>query len=152
MEFKELLEQIAFDIKRAIQFLMESEKGINRKINENTLVDSHIYDELEVTQADIGLYTILINGYVQYIESGMQPGHWLSNRVCEDYILPWMAEKGIPTDNETLRKIQGSIYWYGIEPRPFIEDAFERMDSFWSDWADEIFESLCAELDVFFDE
>lgn len=152
MEFKELLEQIAFDIKRAIQFLMESEKGINRKINENTLVDSHIYDELEVTQADMGLYTILINGYVQYIESGMQPGHWLSNRVCEDYILPWMAEKGIPTDNETLRKIQGSIYWYGIEPRPFIEDAFERMDSFWSDWADEIFESLCAELDVFFDD
>ena len=148
MEFKELLEQIAFDIKRAIQFLMESEKGINRKINENTLVDSHIYDELEVTQADMGLYTILINGYVQDIESGMQPGHW----VDATYLLPWMDEKGIPTDNETLRKIQESIYWYGIEPRPFIEDAFERMDSFWSDWADEIFESLCAELDVFFDD
>lgn len=152
MEFKELLEQIAFDIKRAFQYLMESERGINNKINENTLVDSHIYDELEVTQADIGLYTILINGYVQYIESGMQPGHWLSNRVCEDYILPWMAEKGIPTDNETLRKIQGSIYWYGIEPRPFVEDSFERIESFWDEWADELFESLCAELDIFFDE
>lgn len=148
MEFKEALRQIAFDIKRAIQFLMESEKGINNKINENTLVDSHIYDELEVNQTDIGLYTILINDYVEYIESGMQPGHW----VKEEYLLPWMAEKGIPTDNETLHKIQGSIYWYGIEPRPFIEDAFERIDSFWDDWADEIFESLCSELDIFFDE
>lgn len=148
MEFKELLEQIAFDIKRAFQYLMESERGINNKINENTLVDSHIYDELEVNQTDIGLYTILINDYVQYIESGMQPGHWVDAR----YLLPWMADKGIPTDNETLRKIQGSIYWYGIEPRPFIEDTFERIESFWDDWADELFESLCAELDIFFDE
>lgn len=152
MEFKELLEQIAFDIKRAFQYLMESERGINNKINENTLVDSHIYDELEVNQTDIGLYTILINDYVDYIESGMQPGHWLNEEVIEDYLIPWMVDKGIPTDNETLRKIQGSIYWYGIEPRPFIEDTFERIESFWDDWADEIFDSLCAELDIFFDE
>lgn len=147
-DFKEVIDQIAFDIKRAFQYLMESERGINNKINENTLVDSHIYDELEVNQTDIGLYTILINDYVDYIESGMQPGHW----VKEDYLIPWMVDKGIPTDNETIKKVQGSIYWYGIEPRPFVEDSFERIESFWDEWADELFESLCAELDIFFDE
>ena len=72
MELKEVLDQVAFDIKRAIQYLMESEKGINNKINENTLVDSHIYNELEVNQTDIGLYTVLINDYVTYIESGFK--------------------------------------------------------------------------------
>lgn len=146
-DFKEVLEQVAFDIKRAIQFIMESERGINNKINENTLVDSHIYNELEVNQTDIGLYTVLINDYIQYIESGMQPGHW----VKEEYLIPWMVDKGIPTDENTLKKIQGSIYWYGIEPRPIMDDAFERIDSFWDDWADEIFNALCDELDFFFD-
>jgi ribonucleoside-triphosphate reductase len=68
-ELKEALDKIAFDIKRIVQFMMESDKGINQKINENTLIDSHIYEELDVTQDDIGLYTLFINDYVQYIES-----------------------------------------------------------------------------------
>lgn len=152
MELKEVLEQVAFDIKRAIQYLMESEIGINNKINENTLVDSHIYDELEVNQTDIGLYTILINDYVTYIEGGMQPGHW----VKAEYLIPWMVDKGIASDNETaetfVKCIQGSIYWYGIEPRPFLEASFERIDSFWDEWADDIFEALCQELDDFFED
>lgn len=147
-ELKEALDKIAFDIKRIVQFMMESGRGINQKINENTLVDSHIYEELDVTQDDIGLYTLFINDYVQYIESGMWPGHW----VDEKYLLPWMLDKGIPTDNETLRKIQGSIYWLGIEPRPFMDAAFDRMDEFWEEWADALFEAICRELDYFFDD
>lgn len=147
-ELREILDKVAFDIKRAFQFMMESNLGINDKINENTLIDSHIYDELEVKEEDIGLYTLLINDYVEYIESGMKPGHWVNER----YLLPWMADKGIPTDNDTLRKIQGSIYWYGISGRPFVEAALSEIDSYWDEWAENIFNALCAELDIFFDD
>lgn len=145
-ELRSILDKVASDIKLAVRVMMESERGINDKVNKNTLVDSHIFNELEVNEADLGLYHLLVNDYVQYIESGMKEGHWVS----EKYLLPWMADKGIPTDNETLRKIQGSIYWYGISPRPFMEDAFAMMDEYWDGWSDNIFNALCKPLDEFF--
>lgn len=145
-ELRGVCDEFAAKIKEAFHIMMASEKGVNDKIGKNTLVDSHIYNELECTQAEIGLFNVLINDYVVYIESGMKPGHW----VKEEYLLPWMAEKGIPTDNETLHKIQGSIYWYGISPRPFVDDSLDQIDQYWDDFADKLFEALCKPLDEFF--
>ena len=39
---KEALENMAFDVKRTLQYIMESNVGINDKVDKNTLVDSNI--------------------------------------------------------------------------------------------------------------
>lgn len=145
-DLHEALDKIAFDCKRAIQYMMESERGINPKVRENTLVDSDIYEDIEADADGLELIEILIHDYYQYIESGMWPGHW----VDEKYLLPWMERKLHDTSNELLRAIQGSIYWYGIEPRPFLDDAFEMIDDFWDDWADGIIEIMLADIEDWF--
>lgn len=137
---------IAEQVKRCIQASMEK-NGVNDKINENTLIDSHIYDELDVSDVDLELIKVLIYDYYQYIESGMEPGHW----VDEDYLLPWMVDKGISTDNNTLWHIQDSIYRFGISPRPFMYDALEMVEDYWSEWADGIFDILMEDIDDWFE-
>ena len=136
---------IAEQVKRCIQASMEK-NGVNDKINENTLIDSHIYNELDVSDVDLELIKVLINDYYQYIESGMEPGHW----VDEEYLLPWMQDKGIPTDNNTLWHIQDSIYRFGISPRPFLDDAWAMVEDYWDEWADGIFDILMEDIDDWF--
>lgn len=137
---------IAEQVKRCIQASMEK-NGVNDKINENTLIDSHIYDELDVSDVDLELIKVLINNYYQYIESGMEPGHW----VDEEYLLPWMQDKGIPTDNNTLLHIQDSIYRFGISPRPFLDDAWAMVEDYWDEWADGIFDILMEDINDWFE-
>ena len=136
---------IAEQVKRCIQASMEK-NGVNDKINENTLIDSHIYDELDVSDVDLELIKVLIYDYYQYIESGMEPGHW----VDEEYLLPWMQDKGIPTDNNTLWHIQDSIYRFGISPRPFLDDAWAMVEDYWDDFADRIIEIMLEDITDFF--
>lgn len=137
---------IADQIKRIIQFSMEK-NGLNDKINENTLIDSHIYEELKVENADLELIKVLIHDYYLYIESGMREGHW----VDEQYLIPWMVDKGIDTDNNTLYRIQWSIWKWGISPRPFLDDAWEMVEEEWSEWADEIYQLLMEDITDFFE-
>lgn len=127
---------IAEQVKRVIQLSMEKKN----------LVDSHIYEDLDVSNVDLELIKLLIHDYYQYIESGMESGNW----VDDEYLLPWMADKGIPTDNDTLWHIQNSIYQHGIKPRPFFDDAWEMIDDYWDNWADEIFDILMEDIDDFF--
>jgi len=141
----ESLELLAENVKRCIQASMEK-NGINDKIGVNTLIDSHIYDELDVSLSDIELIDILINNYYQYIESGTEPGHW----VDEKYLLPWMEDKGISTDNNTLWHIQDSIYRFGISPRPFLDDAWQMVEEYWDDFAPKVFEILTDDLTDWF--
>lgn len=140
----EELALIAEQIKRIIQYSMEK-NGVNDKIMANTLVDSHIYEDLEVKEEDEGLIKVLIHDYYQYIESGMREGHW----VDADYLIPWMIDKGIPTDNNTLYRIQWSIWKWGISPRPFLDDAWEMVDEYWNDWADQIIEIMMEDIEDF---
>lgn len=137
---------IAKQVKRAIQWSMEK-NGENDKVRKNTLVDSHIYDELNVSENDLEFIKILIHDYYQYIESGMESGHW----VDEQYLIPWMIDKGIDTDNSTLWNIQYSIWKYGISPRPFMDDAWEMVDEYWDEWADSIVEIMFEDIEDFFD-
>ena len=127
---------IAEQVKRVIQLSMEKKN----------LVDSHIYEDLDVSNADLELIKVLIHDYYQYIESGMEIGNW----VDAEYLLPWMADKGIPTDNDTLWHIQNSIYLHGIKPRPFFDEAWEMIDDYWSNWADDIFNILMEDIDDWF--
>lgn len=141
----EALGLIAEQVKRCIQASMEK-NGVNDKVNRNTLIDSHIYEDLDVQVEDLELIKILIHDYYEYIESGMEAGHW----VDEEYLIPWMRDKGIPTDNNTLWNIQYSIYKYGISPRPFMDDAWAMVEEYWDNFADRIFELLLEDIEDFF--
>lgn len=137
---------IAEQVKRVIQWSMEK-NGINDKVNRNTLVDSHIYEDLDVSVEDMEIIKILIHDYYEYIESGMEKGHW----VDEEYLIPWMVDKGIPCDNGEVWFIQKSIYEFGISPRPFLGDAWDKVDEYWDSWADEIYKIMLEDIEDYFD-
>lgn len=148
MQIEKLYEElglIAEQVKRCIQASMEK-NGVNDKVNRNTLIDSHIYEDLDVHVEDKELIQILIHDYYQYIESGMEAGHW----VDEEYLIPWMRDKGIPCDNGEVWYIQNSIYKYGISPRPFLDDAWAMVDEYWDEWADGIFNILMEDIEDWF--
>ncbi len=143
---KEELDLLLLQIKRCVQFIMESDKGINDKTGTNTLVDSDIYNQLEISEENGEIITLLINDYIDYIESGTPPGVWVSS----DVIVRWAARKGIPTDNDTIWKILNSIYVYGISARPIMDEALNKIDESIFDYFDSMFETLTADLDDFF--
>lgn len=141
----EALGLLAEQAKRCFQLMMEK-NGVNDKINVNTLVDSHLYDEIDLDIKDLDMINILINDYVEYVEGGMEAGHW----VDADYLIPWMQDKGIPIDNNTLYNIQYSIWKWGISPRPFTEDAWSMVDEYFDNFADEVIKIMIEDVDDWF--
>lgn len=140
-KIKEAFELLGEQCKRVIQWSMEK-NGLNDKVNSNTLIDSHLYDEIGIDVKDMEMVSIFVNDYYKYVESGMKPGHW----VDEDYLLPWMVDKGIPTDNYTLHSIQYSIWKWGITERPFMDDAWEELDNYFDEFADKIIEIMLEDI------
>lgn len=143
---REELELIGFHVCRLLQAAMEGPLGVNDKINENTLIDSDLYQSIqsEVSKDDLELITVWANDYLKYVEGGMKPGHW----VKEEYLLPWMAKRGIPSD--VINKIQGSIYWYGIAPRPVMAEALAHIDQLWEEDSQALFEVILSDIEDWF--
>lgn len=141
----------ANQIKAIVKALME-ERGINEKINENTLVNSHLWKELRTENDSFELIEFFINDYVQFVESGRRRGTKKRKKKMPpiEALIPWARERHIPTDNGTLYVIARAIARDGIKPRPFLDDAWEELDKYWDDWSDAMFELLTEELDNFF--
>ena len=140
--FKDFAEEI-----KAIVMSMMEERGVNEKINENTLVNSHIYNELKTNNPSFELIEFFINDYVKFIESGRRPG---AKMPPIEALVPWARERGISTDNRTLYAIARSIAIEGIKPRLFLDDSFEMLDKYWDSFSDDLFGILTGELDEFF--
>ena len=140
------LEVVAKEAKGILMSVMASEKGVNQKVGRNTLVEGHIFQEVGCGVEDIDVVNVLVNDYIQYIESGRQPGSFPPVSV----IAKWAAEKGITTDNKVVWAICQSIYKNGIPARPLIDakDGFwEQIDRVWDEWAAKIFEAITEQLD-----
>lgn len=105
------------------------ERGVNRKVMQNTLVDSRLYNEIETAEQN-GVISILANYYIEYIESGVRRGVWVPISALTE----WASRKGIPTDNNTIYAIQYAIWRDGIPSRPvvstYLEHAEELIDEF----------------------
>lgn len=142
----EALGLLAEQAKRVIQASMEK-NGENDKTNTNTLIDSHIYDDIDINVVDLDMVQVMVNDYYVYIEGGMEKGHW----VDEQYLIPWMVDKGISTENNAVWFIQNSIYEYGISPRPFIDDAFKMLDEYFDEFADGVIQILLEDVDDWFE-
>lgn len=136
----------ANQIKSIILALME-ERGVNEKINKNTLINSHIWNDLRTENNSFDLIEFFINDYVQFIESGRRPGAKFPPPMA---IANWCKDKGLPSDNRTVYLICRAIARDGIKPRPFLDDAFEELDKYWDDWSDSLFQLLTETLDEYF--
>lgn len=143
------LYDFAEGIKQAVRMIMESEKGINPKVGQNTLIGSNIYEELEVETHEIGFFTLLVNDYIDAIENGTKPLNGSIFAHTMD-IAEWAVRKGLPSDNKSVLAYCGSIYWYGIKARPIMDDAFDALDDYWDGWADMMFERITSLIDDFF--
>lgn len=139
----------ALAIKECVRMIMEGPNGINQKVNKNTLVNSNIYNELDVEARDFQFFYLMVNDYIDYIENGRKKkdgsifAHTLE-------IAEWASRKGLPSDNKSVLAYCGSIYWYGIQPRPIMDDAFKALDDYWEGWADTLFEKVSEIITEFF--
>ena len=138
------------DIAALVRMVMDSNVGINTKVGRNTLTNSDIYNELVVYSTNDGdlIFDIVLNGYLQYIESGRRQGAKMPPiKPIED----WARKHGIPTDNKTIWAIRMAISRDGIAPRPFMDKVFADIDYVWDkDWADELFDKIMRMINDFF--
>lgn len=159
---KEILEGIASECK----FLMRQAVTIHGyndrpKAQKDTLTGSKLYDTIESRSDGNGLIEILVNDYVDYIQSGRDKGIFPPF----DAIQKWAEEKGLPTENNIIWAICQSIYKNGIKPRPFVEIPeamygtpnntdelfFDLTDEYWDDWNKQMCDTVTEELDKQFD-
>lgn len=135
------LETIAKEAKAILMSVMASEKGVNTKVGVNTLVDGRVFQEIETDVEDVELVNLLVNDYIQYIESGRRPGTYPPPNV----IAEWCQRRGIPSDNRTVYLICRSIYEKGIPARPIFDGnggVWDMIDKEWSTWSEVIFQTI----------
>lgn len=145
------LKAIAAEAKAIVLAVLMSDKGVNKKVGVNTLIDSNLFNDLDVDTDDFEVVNLLVNDYIQYIESGRQPGSFPPPHA----IAEWCARKGLPTDNGTVYIICRSIYENGIPARPIFDGTdgvWDRVDAVWEEWADMVFVTLTEQLDEYFNE
>lgn len=140
------LQEVAEEAKAVMMSVLSSELGVNKKVGRNTLVEGRIFQEVGCSVDDIELVKILVNDYIQYIESGRKAGSFPP----VDVIAKWAAEKGITTDNNVVWAICQSIYKNGIPARPLIDVSgglWSQIDDAWGEWSDKIVGVITEDLD-----
>ena len=140
------------DIAALVRMVMDSNVGVNQKVGRNTLSDSDIYRTLSVRATNDGdlVMDIVLNDYIQYIESGRRKG---AKFPPVEPIVRWCKEKGIPSDNSTIFLIRRAIARDGIAPRPFMAKVFDELDRAWdNEWSDRLFDIIMETINKFFNE
>jgi hypothetical protein len=150
------LDELAAKAKELMQVAMQ-QNGVNEKVGFNTLVDSHLYNEIDATKADIDLIKLSTWHYINYVEGrdddgnqyewGRRPG---SKPPPFNAISDWCQEKGITDDNSVIWAIVQSIAKNGIKARPFSDDFWQMVDEFYDKWADEVVNILMEDTDNYF--
>lgn len=159
---KDILKGIAEECKMLMkQSLTQHGQNSPQKMQrKDTLTNSNLYNEIEVKSDGKGLIEILVNDYINYIESGRDSGSFPPIAS----IARWASEKNITNDNNIVWAIAKSIYKNGIKPRPIVEIPknmygtpsnsndllFDVIDEFWDDWSNQICDAACQELDALF--
>lgn len=165
----EILKGIAEECKAMSRYAM-TQHGINDKVGSDTLTNSNIYNSIEVkVDTNNALITILVDGYIDYIQGGRKPNKPFPWKLAwgtiehPGVLVEWASKKGLPTDNTTIYFIWKSIIEKGISPRPVFEiiegtspsnpnDVVmeDLVDKYWDDWADQIFEAITEGIDYEF--
>ena len=144
-----LSKAFAEDVMNITADIMASSMLVNDKVGRNTISpDSNIFKEMYAKSSGNIVIQLLLNDYVQYIESGRKAG---SKFPPIQPIVQWAKKRGIPTDNSTIFLIRRKIAEDGIRPRPFMYKVLETIDKKWDgEWSSELFNELTKIIDEFF--
>lgn len=144
-----LAKAFAEDVMNITADIMASSMLVNEKVGRNTIAPySDIFKQMYAKASGNIVIQLLLNDYVQYIESGRKAG---SKFPPIQPIVQWAKKRGIPTDNSTIFLIRRAIAEDGIRPRPFMYKVFETIDKKWDgEWSSELFNELTKIIDEFF--
>ena len=144
-----LAKAFAEDVMNITADIMASSMLVNEKVGRNTIApNSDIFKQMYAKASGNIVIQLLLNDYVQYIESGRKAG---SKFPPIQPIVQWAKKRGIPTDNSTIFLIRRAIAEDGIRPRPFMHKVLETIDSKWDgEWSYELFNELTKIIDEFF--
>lgn len=144
-----LAKAFAEDVMNITADIMASSMLVNDKVGRNTIApDSNIFKEMYAKASGNIVIQLLLNDYVQYIESGRKAG---SKFPPIQPIVQWAKKRNIPTDNSTIFLIRRAIAEDGIRPRPFMYKVLETIDNKWDgEWSSELFQELTKIIDEFF--
>lgn len=139
------------DFYQISQLVLDSPVSVNLKSG-TTLKDSELAKTLRVI-SDNGngdlIFTILVNDYVDFIESGRRKG---AKMPPVEPIIRWCKKKGIPSDNNTVWLIRRAISRDGIRPRKIMEEILDNISKAITDkWLDEIYNSIVESLNKWFE-
>lgn len=146
-----LSKAFAEDVMNITADIMASNIMVNNKVGRNTIApDSKIFKEMYAKASGNIVIELLLNDYVQYIESGRKAG---SKFPPIQPIVQWAKKRGIKTDNSTIFLIRRAIAEDGIKPRPFMYKVLNTIDKKWdSEWSSELFQELTKIIDEFFNQ
>ena len=144
-----LAKAFAEDVMTITADIMASSMLVNEKVGRNTIApSSDIFKQMYAKASGNIVIQLLLNDYVQYIESGRKAG---SKFPPIQPIVQWAKKRGIPTDNSTIFIIRRAIAEDGIRPRPFMYKVLETIDKKWDgEWSSELFNELTKIIDEFF--
>lgn len=144
-----LAKAFAEDVMNITADIMASSMLVNDKVGMNTIApNSDIFKQMYAKASGNIVIQLLLNDYVQYIESGRKAG---SKFPPIQPIVQWAKKRGIPTDNSTIFLIRRAIAEDGIRPRPFMYKVLETIDKKWDgDWSYDLFNELTKIIDEFF--
>ena len=146
-----LAKVFAEDVMTITADIMASSVMVNNKVGRNTIApNSDIFKEMYAKASGNIVIELLLNDYVQYIESGRKKG---SKFPPLEPIVQWAKKRGIKTDNSTMFLIRRAIAEDGIKPRPFMHKVLNTIDKKWDgEWSSELFQELTKIIDEFFNQ
>ena len=146
-----LAKVFAEDVMNITADIMASSVMVNNKVGRNTIApNSDIFKEMYAKASGNIVIELLLNDYVQYIESGRKAGSKLPPL---EPIVQWAKKRGIKTDNSTMFLIRRAIAEDGIKPRPFMYKVLNTIDKKWDgEWSSELFQELTKIIDEFFNQ
>ena len=146
-----LAKVFAEDVMNITADIMASSVMVNNKVGRNTIApDSKIFKEMYAKASGNIVIELLLNDYVQYIESGRKKG---SKFPPIEAIRQWAKNKLGKEDNLTIYKIRSAIVRDGIKPRPFMYKVLNTIDKKWDgEWSSELFQELTKIIDEFFNQ
>ena len=145
-----LSKAFAEDVMSITADIMASNLMLNKKGINTIAPDSKIFKEMYAKASGNIVIELLLNDYVQYIESGRKAG---SKRPPIEAIREWAKKKLGKEDNLTIYKIRSAIVRDGIKPRPFMYKVLETIDKKWDgEWSSELFQELTKIIDEFFNQ
>ena len=148
-----LAKVFAEDVMSITADIMASNLMLNKKGINTIAPNSDIFKQMYAKASGNIVIQLLLNDYVQYIESGRRKST-RAKKVAPPpvkAIVQWAKNRNIPTDNLTIYKIRSAIVRDGIKPRPFMYKVLETIDSKWDgEWSSELFNELTKIIDEFF--